>query len=83
MEADAPLLIDPNAVLTDAVAAQRFQPVARQRGKVSKRLRAVQQNQAARRLTGEGLKCRNALPLEEAPRRPILEAAYHTSEPVK
>ena len=64
-EADAPLHVDPNAVLTGAVAPQRFQPVARQRGKVPERLRAVQQDQTAYRLSGEALKSRDALTLEK------------------
>ena len=73
-EADAPLRVDPDAVLTGTVAAQRFEPVARQPCKVQKRLRAVQQNQSARGLAGEALKCRNALPLEKAARVPVPEA---------
>ena len=76
-EADAPLRVDPNAVLTGAVAPQCFQPIARQRGKVAERLRAVQQDQTARRLSGEALKCRDALTLEETSRLPVSEASYH------
>ena len=76
-EADAPLRVAPNAVLTGVVAPKCFQPIARQRGKVAERFRAVQQDQTARRLSGEALKRRDALTSEESSRLTVSEASYH------
>ena len=55
-------------MLTGAVAPQCLQPIARQRGKVAERLRAVQQDQTARRLIGEALKRRADACQATAPR---------------
>ena len=60
-EADAPLCVDPNAVLPGStVAPQR-----------------VQQGQPARRLIRGAVKRRDATPLEETSRSPVLEASYY------
>jgi hypothetical protein len=41
LKADAPLVVDADAVLTGPIAAKRLQPIARQRGKISKALRGI------------------------------------------
>ena len=51
-EADAPLRFDPNTVLPGAVAAQRFQPVARQRGKVAKSISTLSSRTSRRAAWG-------------------------------
>jgi hypothetical protein len=53
LEADPPLIIDADAVLTLPISAQRFEPVARQRGEVPQRRRRVEtvQLQLGRTLT--------------------------------
>ena len=48
-EADAPLCVDPNAVLTAAVAPQYLKPIARQGGEIPQRLCVVQNGETARR----------------------------------
>ena len=78
-DADAPLRVDQNTVLTGAVTAQCFQLIARQRGKVAKRHCAVQKNQSTHGVIGEALKRRGALPLEEAARISIPETPNHAS----
>ena len=82
-EADTPLHVDPNAVLTGAVASQCFQPVTRQRGQVAERLRAVQQGQPAHRLIEKAVKRRDTPPLEEPSRPPVFEASYHVDSNVR
>ena len=76
-EADAPLRVYANAVLSGAVAAQGLKPVARQCREIAERFSAVQHDQSSGRLIGEPVKRCDALSLEEAPRPSILEAAYH------
>ena len=41
-ETDPPLVIDPDAVLANAVAFQEFQPIARRRKQITQRPRPVQ-----------------------------------------
>jgi hypothetical protein len=48
-KADAVLIVDPNAVLADPIPLQRFQPIARQRGKVTQDRRDVQRVQTSTR----------------------------------
>ena len=85
-ETGAPLSIDPNATLTDAVAAQRFQPVAPQCVKAPwrqgpERLCIGQQNQSVHCLIGIALKCCNAAPLKEGACLPVLEVPYRAHRP--
>ena len=66
-EANSPLRVDPYAVLAGPVAAQRFQPVARQTRKVVEGFGTVQIGTAAHGLIGEPLERRDAITLEETP----------------
>jgi hypothetical protein len=46
-EADAPLVVDPDTVLSDAIATQQFQPVSRRRSKITQRLGVMELPQFA------------------------------------
>ena len=76
-EADAPLRVDPNAVLPGPDAPERFQSIARQSRQVVERVGAVQQRESAHGLVREPLKRRDPVALEEPPRVSILEASNH------
>ena len=79
MEADAPLSVDPNTVLTGTVTPQILQPAARKGGEVPERLRAIKQSEATCGLFGEAMECRDPMALKETARFPILEALDHVS----
>jgi hypothetical protein len=46
-EADPPLLVDPNAVLSDTITTERLQPIARRHAKVLQPLRSIDHHQRA------------------------------------
>jgi hypothetical protein len=76
-EADAVLIVDSDTVLALAVAAQRFQPVARRNQEIGESLRTVEGNETAERHgsdTGEFL---HPLAPEEPLRLLALEAPDH------
>ncbi len=76
-EADTPLPVDPNAVLTRAVAWQSFQTIAGQGGQIAERFRTIQKRQATGGPVGERLECRDSMSFKEAPGAPIFEVSNH------
>ena len=62
-ETEAPLIVDPDAVLAAAVAGKRLQPVARWRPKVGKLGRCVEHVELAQRHCFDALKRRYGLAL--------------------
>jgi hypothetical protein len=58
-EADSPLVVDPDAVLSLAISLQLFQPISRWDSQVLERDRAVQQQQLSPRHSLEGPKARH------------------------
>jgi len=52
-EADSELVVDADRVLPDAIAAQRFQPIARRRREIAKLSRIVEHSQLADRAPQE------------------------------
>jgi hypothetical protein len=77
-EADAPLIVDPDTILTGTVALELLQPVAGRHLQVLQRLRSIDSYQLPQHGT---LECRrvapHALPAKEALRVPVGEALYH------
>lgn len=73
LEADAPLLVDPDRELPGAVASQNLKPVAWQGAQRVERGRGVQDGEAARGLALESLERPDELPLAElfAPLVPV------------
>src|SRR4051794_38910801 len=78
LEADTPLLIDPDAELPSTIAFQRFKPVALQNAKIVERGCRVENFKASISLTCEALKFTNKRARCEA-RRPFVPIAQdHT-----
>jgi hypothetical protein len=75
-EADAPLVVDPDAVLSSPVASQALEPVPWRAPQVLQGARRVQEEKLAVRLALEvGCQTRNPLSLEDPLRQGIPEAA--------
>ena len=64
-EADSEPVVDPDAVLTPSVAAQRFQPVSGEDRQIPKLVGRVQLAELPLRDTGDGLKTAGRPPVEE------------------
>ena len=78
-ETDAPLGIDPDAVLARAVSAKCLQPIASQTGQVTQSVGTVEDGQAANGLVRECLEARDTASLEEPSGISVLEASDHAS----
>ena len=65
-EADAPLIVNANAVLMLAIASQLFEPVTRHRRQVIQSLRGVDHHQLPKRLLLELLELPYPLAIEQA-----------------
>ena len=77
-EANAPLVVDPDAVLSDPVTSQAFQPVSGWAAEVLQRVRRVQEKQLPMRVTLDlGCQPGDPLSLEDPPRQGVPEAADH------
>jgi hypothetical protein len=64
-EADAPLVVDPDAVLSNSISPQPFKPVSRGSLEFLQSLRAVQIQQFSRGLSFKGLEATLGLVLEQ------------------
>lgn len=77
-ETDPPLIIDPDAVLTDAISSQLLQSVSWRDTEILKGFRRIQQSKFAKR---RSLDIRshlpNRVPVEEPLRLPIAKALDH------
>ncbi|HKD69922.1 MAG TPA: hypothetical protein VKB84_23995 [Candidatus Binataceae bacterium] len=78
-EADAVLIVNPNAVLAFPVAAQLFQPVARRNQEIGQSLRAIEGNQASKRHFSDAGKFLDPLAPEQPPGFLGPEAPDHQS----
>jgi len=66
-EADPPLIIDPDTVLTDPIALELLQAIARRRAEVLELFRRIQHHELSEHQVQElSWKAANPLPLEEA-----------------
>ena len=77
LEADAPLLIDANAVLASPVAGQGFQPVAGQPGQVPQAGCRFKNSQSLFGLMAEALKAGNPFAFGKALGLPVPVAPDH------
>jgi hypothetical protein len=62
---DSPLVVDPNAVLSLAVAAQPLQPVSRKHAENSKIIRCVEHGELPKRRAFDGAKLPTGLTTKE------------------
>jgi hypothetical protein len=77
-EADAPLIVDTNAVLTDAIARQSFQPIGGRNPQIVQALSSVELDQFAPRDTVQvGRKVAQELALKEPLSVLIIEGLDH------
>lgn len=77
-EADPPLVVDSNAVLSSPIASQAFQPVPGRAPQIPQDIRRVQEEQLPVSLALDvGCQPRRPLPLENPPRQGVPEAADH------
>lgn len=76
-KADAPLSVDPNAVLPSTVSPKRLKGVTRQPGQVVQIMGTVKHGQATRCLVGERMKARDAGTFKEPSRVPVPETSNH------
>jgi hypothetical protein len=77
-EADAPLVVDSDAVLSSPVASQAFQPVSRWAPEVLQCVRRVQEEQLPVGLALDvGCQPGHPLSLKDPPRQGVPEAADH------
>lgn len=83
LEADSPLLIDPNAVLAPSVAGQRLKPVAGKAGQVPQTECRFQNSQSLFGLMAEALETGNPFALGKAPSRLIPVVPDHLSSMAK
>jgi hypothetical protein len=60
-KADAPLVVDPDAVLTDAVAAQRFKPITRWNAQIVQSRHSIEKQQLPSGSAFNGAKSANIL----------------------
>jgi hypothetical protein len=74
------LVVDPYAVLSFAVAGQRFQAVARRNQQIGDCLRGVQRSQAPQGDRRDTAEIFDTLPMEEAFRLLASEAPDHTAD---
>ncbi len=65
-KADAPLVVDSNAVLPAATAMQRFEPIARRRGQIAQVRSSIQLRQFSLRDPFDGAEAFHPLPQMEA-----------------
>src|SRR5260370_42317589 len=79
-EANAVLVVDPDAVLPFAVAAQHFQAIARQDKPISDGLPGVQRGQTAQGDRSDIGKLSHPLPLEKAFSLPASEGPEHDTD---
>jgi hypothetical protein len=79
-EADAPLIVDPNAMLARPVPAQRLKPVARRDPQIFKPHCRVEQYQLAARGTFDRSKPPDRLVIEELLGFAVAKASDHTPE---
>ena len=78
VEANAPLIVDPNAVLASAIALQPLQPISRWHAEILKPLRRIDDHQLAEHCAEEiGRKATDPLPREKSLRVPVTEALDH------
>lgn len=82
-EANSPLMVDPNAVLTVAVACEQFKPVSAYPSEDLQGLSAIEVVQTAHRLTGEGLEGRNPLAVKQTLGISISERLDHCKVPFR
>ena len=77
-EANAPLVVDPNAVLTGAVSAQSFQSIGRRHAQILQGLRPVEHSQLAQgNLLNVGRQPARPLPLKDLLCFCVLETLDH------
>jgi hypothetical protein len=77
-EADAPLVVDSNTVLSSPVASQAFQPVSGRAPQILQNTRRVQEEQLPVSLALDvGCQPGRPLSLEDPPRQGVPEAADH------
>src|SRR5262245_42461229 len=74
---DAPLLIDPNTVLSLAVSRQALEPVTWEHCQSLQRICGIQDAQPFFRLAGKGTPLADDMPLKELFRVTIMEALDH------
>ena len=79
LEAEAPLVIDADAVLTLAIALQSLQVVARRSFQEFQRLRSIELSELAHGDADEGLEATRVLALEECKRVFALERLDHAA----
>jgi len=65
-KADAPLVVDADAVLPSAIAMQRFEPITRWRGQIAQVCRSIDLCQLSLRDSFDGTKPFRPLPLMRA-----------------
>lgn len=76
-KADAPLRVDPDAVLTHTISSKCLKAVASQAGQVPQGIRVVKHCQATCRLICKRLEACHANALKESARISVLEALNH------
>ena len=79
-EADAPLIIDANAMLVSAISRQSFQPIGRWNPQIVQALSDIELHQLApRKAVQFGRKVAQELALKEPLGVPVAEGLYHES----
>ncbi len=82
LKTDAPLVIDPNRMLTFAVSFQRFEPIGIQCGKVAQRFGCIENAQSLFRLPSDWLPSPDCLTRRQPLRVSVAVASDHPPVPI-
>jgi hypothetical protein len=77
LKTNAPLLVDTDAVLPLAIAAERFKVIAGKGGKILQGYCRLKNAKAPFGLMAKGVELRDALPFRKQPRSLVPVAPYH------
>jgi hypothetical protein len=78
-KADAPLVVDPDRMLPQTIAGQRFKPISRKRTQVGKIARAVKHIELTLRLFFNSTEALHERATPQLPGGSIAKRAYHLS----